>query len=206
MEEIIISERMPVLALRGLTVFPKTTMHFDVGREKSIRALDKAMSGDQHIFLVTQKDIMDDDPSFSALYKIGTVAHVRQVLKMPGDTVRILVYGEYRAKLVEGLQSTPYLTARTESVPVPDFPAGSARVTALLRQAAQLFDEFTDLSQRPVQDVMLRILASKEPGEVADMMAQAATFVLNQIDECFTRIQTLLYLVIILIFQFILCL
>ena len=176
MEEIIISERMPVLALRGLTVFPKTTMHFDVGREKSIRALDKAMSGDQHIFLVTQKDIMDDDPSFSALYKIGTVAHVRQVLKLPGDTVRILVYGEYRAKLVEGLQSTPYLTARTESVPVPDFPAGSARVTALLRQAAQLFDEFTDLSQRPVQDVMLRILASNDPGQVADMMAQAATF------------------------------
>ena len=176
MEEIIVSERMPVLALRGLTVFPKTTMHFDVGREKSIRALDKAMSGDQHIFLVTQKDIMDDDPAFSALYKIGTVAHVRQVLKMPGDVVRILVYGEYRAKLVEGLQSTPYLTARTESVPIPDYPAGSARVTALLRQAAQLFDEFTDLSQRPVQDVMLRILASNDPGQVADMMAQAATF------------------------------
>ena len=176
MEEIIISERMPVLALRGLTVFPKTTMHFDVGREKSIRALDKAMSGDQHIFLVTQKDIMDDDPAFSALYKLGTVAHVRQVLKLPGDVVRILVYGEYRAKLVEGLQSTPYLTARTESVPEPDYPAGSARVTALLRQAAQLFDEFTDLSQRPVQDVMLRILASQDPGQVADMMAQAATF------------------------------
>ena len=64
MQEIILSERMPVLALRGLTVFPQTTMHFDVGREKSIRALDNAMSNDQRIFLVTQKDILDDDPSF----------------------------------------------------------------------------------------------------------------------------------------------
>ena len=97
MQEIILSERMPVLALRGLTVFPQTTMHFDVGREKSIRALDNAMSNDQRIFLVTQKDILDDDPSFDDLYSVGTVAHVRQVLKMPGDAVRILVFGEYRA-------------------------------------------------------------------------------------------------------------
>ncbi|MBO2527916.1 MAG: endopeptidase La, partial [Clostridiales bacterium] len=81
MNEIIISERMPVLALRGLTAFPQTTMHFDVGREKSVRALDKAMAGDQRILLITQRDILQDDPDFKDLYSIGTVAHVRQVLK-----------------------------------------------------------------------------------------------------------------------------
>lgn len=176
MEEIILSERMPVLALRGLTVFPQTTMHFDVGREKSIRALDRAMSGDQHIFLVTQRDILVDDPSFEDLYDVGTVVHVRQVLKMPGDSVRILVFGEYRAKMSQLYQTTPYLCARVESLPDLEYGKGTTRVEALMRQAAQLFDEFTELSQRPVQDVMLRILASKEPGYVADMMAQAATF------------------------------
>ena len=84
MNELILSERMPVLPLRGLTVFPQTTTHFDVGREKSVRALDKAMSGDQRIYLATQKDILRDDPSFDDLYPIGTVVQIRQVLKMPG--------------------------------------------------------------------------------------------------------------------------
>ena len=102
MQEIIISERMPVLALRGLTVFPQATVHFDGGREKSVRALDKAMKGDQKIFLVTQRDILQDDPSMDGLYDVGTVAEVRQVLKMPGDAVRVLVHGEYeRNDMVE---------------------------------------------------------------------------------------------------------
>ena len=176
MQEIILSERIPVLALRGLTVFPKTTMHFDVGREKSIRALDQAMSKDQRIFLVTQKDLLMDDPGFDDLFPVGTVAQVRQVLKMPGDSVRILVYGEYRARITEIHQSAPYLCARVESLTDIECSFSTSRVDALIRQAAQLFDEFTELSQRPVQDVMLKILASHDPGYIADIMTQAATF------------------------------
>lgn len=181
MEEIILSEKMPILALRGLTVFPKTTMHFDVGREKSLRALDKAMKNDQRIFLVTQKDLMADDPDFSDLYEIGTVAQVRQVLRMPGDAVRILVYGEYRAKITENQKQEPYLAARVESVPDQNYNENSPRIDALIRQAAQLFDEFIQLSQRPVQDIMLKILASHDPGFVADLMTQAST--LNYTDK-----------------------
>ena len=176
MNEIIVTEKMPVLALRGLTVFPNASMHFDVGREKSIRALDKAMGKDQRIFLVTQKDIMKDDPDFSDLYPVGTVAHVRQVLKMSGDSVRILVYGEYRARLMEGGKTSPYLSACVESLPDSDYQPGTAKIEALIRQSAQLFDEFADLSQRPVHDVMLRILATNDPGEIADMIGQAGTF------------------------------
>ncbi len=176
MEEIILSERMPVLALRGLTVFPGTSMHFDVGREKSIRALDKAMERDQKIFLVTQKDILVDDPKFSALYPVGTVASVKQVLKIPGNSVRILVQGEYRARISQQLKDSPYLCARVESLPDADFVPDTPRIEALIRQAAQLFDEFVELSQRPVQDVMLRILAEHHPGRIADMIGQAATF------------------------------
>ncbi len=176
MQEIITSERIPVLALRGLTVFPKTTMHFDVGRDKSVRALDKAMSKDQRIFLVTQKDLLQDDPDFTDLYPVGTLAQVRQVLKMPGDSVRILVYGECRGRIVEAHQNTPYLCARVESLPDLDYAGRSPRVDALIRQAVQMFDEFVELSQRPVHDVMLKILASKDPGFVADIMTQAASF------------------------------
>ena len=107
MNELILSERMPVLAMRGLVLFPQATMHFDVGREKSVRALEAAMNADQHIFLVTQKAIEQDDPGFGDLYEIGTVAHVLQVLKIPGDTVRVLVQGEYRARATQMLQTAP---------------------------------------------------------------------------------------------------
>ena len=176
MNEIILSERMPVLALRGLTVFPKTTIHFDVGREKSVRALDKAMSGDQRIYLVTQKDILQDDPDLKDLYPMGTVAHVRQILKVSGDTVRVLVYGEYRARITEIVKKTPYLCARTESVPELEYTPGTAKIEALKRQAAQLFDEFAELTQRPVQDVMLKILSTDDPGLIADLLTQSATF------------------------------
>ena len=176
MNEIILSERMPVLALRGLTVFPKTTIHFDVGREKSVRALDKAMSADQRIYLVTQKDILQDDPELKDLYPMGTVAHVRQILKVSGDTVRVLVYGEYRAKITDVVKTTPYLCARTESVPDLEYTSGTARIEALKRQAAQLFDEFADLTQRLVQDVMLKILSTDDPGLIADLLTQSATF------------------------------
>ena len=176
MNEIILSERMPVLALRGLTVFPKNTIHFDVGREKSVRALDKAMSADQRIYLVTQKDILQDDPELKDLYPMGTVAHVRQILKVSGDTVRVLVYGEYRARITDVVKTTPYLCARTESVPDLEYTSGTARIEALKRQAAQLFDEFADLTQRPVQDVMLKILSTDDPGLIADLLTQSATF------------------------------
>ena len=108
MSEILLSERLPILALRGLTVFPKMLVHFDVGREKSIRAVDDAMKRDQEIFLLTQRSIATDDPGKADLYDIGTVAHIRQVLKTPGDTVRILVEGEYRARVVEWMQEEPY--------------------------------------------------------------------------------------------------
>ena len=93
MNDIILSERLPVLALRGLCVFPKMLVHFDVGREKSIRAVDEAMRTNQEIFLVAQKNVATDKPGMDDLYEIGTVAHIRQVLKLPGDTVRILVEG-----------------------------------------------------------------------------------------------------------------
>ena len=87
---------MPVLALRGLMVFPHMVLHFDVGRPKSVAALQEAMMNDQKIFLVAQKDVDDPDPTPENLCTVGTIANIRQVMNLPGDSLRVLVEGETR--------------------------------------------------------------------------------------------------------------
>lgn len=176
MSEILISEQMPILALRGLTVFPKQMLHFDVGREKSVKALELAMKGDQRIFLVTQKNILDDEPTEKHLYRIGTVAKIKQVLRTQGDLVRVLVEGEYRACIGQLLQTEPCLSGRVESVPEQNSDAGAPRAEALMREAVMLFDEFLELLQKPAQELQIRLLAVHEPGFIADTIGQHATF------------------------------
>ena len=100
MSEILLSERLPVLPLRGMTVFPHMLIHFDVGREKSVTAVETAMKLNQQLFLVTQRDILIDDPGKDDLYEMGTIARVKQILKIPGDSMRVLVEGMARAELV----------------------------------------------------------------------------------------------------------
>ena len=90
---------MPVLALRGLMVFPHMVLHFDVGRPKSVAALQEAMMNDQKIFLVAQKDVDDPDPTPENLCTVGTIANIRQVMNLPGDSLRVLVEGETRGEL-----------------------------------------------------------------------------------------------------------
>ena len=117
------SERMPILALRGLTVFPGMTLHFDVGREKSMRAVERAMGSDQRIFLITQKDIRVDDPKEEDLYAMGCAATVKQILKMPNETLRILVEGEYRGRIMALHQEEPFLFGRIERLNDLEFDA-----------------------------------------------------------------------------------
>lgn len=170
------SERMPILALRGLTVFPGMTLHFDVGREKSVRAIEKAMSGDQQIFLITQKDIRVDDPREEDFFQLGTVATVKQVLKMPSDSIRILVEGEQRGRIMALHQEEPYLYGRIETIEDVAYDAQRPRVEALIRRARQLYSDFLELSQKPVRDQMILLMASDEPGFTADFVAQHASF------------------------------
>ena len=90
---------IPTLALRGITVFPGALFHFDVGRQKSIQALEQAMNGGQRIFLITQRDMTTDVPEQKDLFDTGTYCRVRQILKIPGDNIRVLVEGKQRARL-----------------------------------------------------------------------------------------------------------
>ena len=117
MSENITTGEMPVLALRGLTVFPDQSVHFDVGRMKSIKALEQAMKDGSPIFLVPQKNIMTDDPELEDLVSIGCVAKVKQILRPQGETMRVLVNGLCRGRISEMLHTEPYLRAVVTSVP-----------------------------------------------------------------------------------------
>lgn len=180
MSEILMSAKLPIVALRGLTVFPKMLVHFDVGRERSIRAVDEAMKRDQEIFLIAQRDIMNDNPGKNDLFQVGTVAHIRQVLKMPGDVVRILVEGEYRASITEWIQDDPFIRGKVESIPAVKYKKNAARAEALLRQSLQLFEDFIDLTPKNVHENLLQILTSDDLGYIADFIAQNASFSYEQ--------------------------
>ena len=180
-EERIYAGKMPILAMRGLAVFPDQTVHFDVGRIKSIKALEAAMQGDQHILLVPQKDVLVDDPKLSQLYPIGCVAKVKQVLKAQGENLRVLVEGICRAKITELSQSEPYLQGIVESVPEQE-KADSLRNRALRREAAAVYSAYSDMLEHPAQAVELRIMASVSDGYVADAIAQNSS--LDYGDKC----------------------
>ena len=175
MSEMIYAGKMPVLALRGLAIFPEQTVHFDVGRVKSALALEEAMKGDQMLLLIPQKNIVDDDPGYSGLFTIGTVVKVKQILKAQNDNVRVLVTGLRRAKITEMLQTTPYLSAMVESVPEVQV-SDNLRSRALRREANALYAGYMDMIECPPQSVQLRLLASDSCGYIADSIAQNAMF------------------------------
>ena len=103
---------MPTVALRGLVIFPGMTLNFDVGRQRSIDAIKAAMADTREVFLVAQKDVRDDEPEADQLFKMGTVAKISHILRLPNsETIRISVEGLYRAALVDVLQTQPFLIA-----------------------------------------------------------------------------------------------
>ena len=171
---------LPVLALRGLVVFPGCVTHFDVGRTKSVRSVEEAMRANQTIFLVAQRDLETDDPKKADLYEIGTVATVKQILRLPGDNMRILVEGQYRAKLLDMIHSEPYLFGRVVELDEPGYRHDPLRLQALIRQGHELFGQFVDLAVKAGQESMLQILSSDEPGKLADVIGQNATFPYDQ--------------------------
>ena len=171
MSEQLISGRLPVLALRGLAVFPDQTVHFDVGRVKSVKALEEAMKRDQNIMLIPQRDIMDNDPTLEDLYPIGTVVKVKQVLHAQGENLRVLVTGICRARIQELTQTEPFLMGQIQSVPETEV-MDTTRIHALRREAKNLYALYSELLEHPAQTVQLRMIASENTGFLADSIAQ----------------------------------
>lgn len=167
---------MPAVALRGLVVFPGMFLHFDVGREKSINALKKAMDTDQEIFLITQKDISVDDPDYTELYEIGVVASVKQVLKLPGKSgnVRVAVEGLYRARLVQGIEAGSGNFLKTMIFPIKQQGIRAEKqdyAKALVRHTKDIFADYSDCAPQMPADLMTSVMQKNDPGELADYIA-----------------------------------
>ena len=171
MNEQLISGKMPVLALRGLAVFPDQTIHFDVGRPKSIKALEEAMKGDQQIFLVPQRDIINNDPGVEDLYSIGVVAKVKQVLKTQNENLRVLVTGVCRAQIKDLMQNDPFMSAYIRAVPETE-TVDSPRAHAMRREAVGLYAAYSEMLEHSAQSVHLRMMGTNNTGFIADSIAQ----------------------------------
>ncbi len=171
MSEVYISNKLPILALRGLAIFPEQTVHFDIGRAKSALALEDAMKRDQILMLVPQKNIVEDNPDLSGLYPIGTVVRVKQILRSHGENIRVLVTGLHRARILELQQSEPFLCGLVETAAETVVTDG-LKSRVLRREANTLFANYLNFAEQPAQAVQLRIMASNSCGYIADTIAQ----------------------------------
>ena len=167
------TEHIPMMALRGITVFPNMNIHFDVGREMSIRALDAAMSSGQPIFLVSQRELAEEKPGLDGLYSVGTISTVRQILRLQGDSVRVMVAGQGRGRLKSLVQTDPYYIAEVEALPEGKSAHHSARAEAQIRSVYETFELYCQLSPKMSPEAYIAILASDDPGYIADYIAQS---------------------------------
>lgn len=161
---------IPVLPLRGLVVFPKMMLHFDVARKKSADAIVKAMNDNQLIFLTAQKDAAISDPNFDDIYKVGVVTKIVQVLKQPDDITRVVVEGQYRAKIVSEGDCESHLEAIVAPITERKHP-NTARDMALIRLLKGTFENYMELTPKLPTDILFKIGLSNNAGELADYVA-----------------------------------
>jgi ATP-dependent Lon protease len=155
--------RLPAVALRGLVAFPGNVIHFEVGRDKQIAAIEWAMNNNNALFLVAQKDMGVEDVRMGDLYTYGVVAEVKQVLRVADDMVKVLVDGKYRAKMVALDAEGRFLSATVKSAPLRGTRAGDPlRTEALVRGVKEAFEEYLALDQRLSKDVIYNILRSDD--------------------------------------------
>lgn len=160
---------MPMLPLRGLVMFPNMVLHFDVGRDKSIEALNEVMAKNRKIYLVAQKDVRDDDPDHDKMYHIGVVAEVKQIIKATGSHLRVLVEGLYRAKTLRIVEEEPFLMAEIVELPLKKSRANERDMcNALLRTVKDLFETYCYLSPKMPKEIVLNTISSDDPVYVAE--------------------------------------
>ncbi|MDR3363670.1 MAG: endopeptidase La [Clostridiales Family XIII bacterium] len=167
---------MPVIPLRGMTAFPSMVFHFDIGREKSVNALEKAMMSNQIILLVSQKNPDTELPTFEDYYKVGTVAKIKQMLKLPGDSIRVLVEGMARGR-IEGLsEEAAFVEADVTEIISERFTEIPPRVEALTRIVLESFDEYLSLNEKLPSDALASVESIDDPGTMADTIASHMDF------------------------------
>ncbi|MEK3890558.1 endopeptidase La [Bacillus sp. FSL K6-3431] len=160
---------VPLLPLRGMLVFPTMVLHLDVGREQSVQALEQAMLTDNFIFLTTQKDVSVDLPEQEDIYEMGTLTKVKQMLKLPNGTIRVLVEGISRAKLVSFINKDTYLAAGLELF--EDEVEIDVEIQALMRTMLEYFEQYIKLSKKISAETFATVADIEEPGRMADIVA-----------------------------------
>lgn len=160
---------LPLLPIRGITIFPHMVLHFDVGRPKSILALEDAMVKNQTIFLITQVDHKIENPTLEDIYRIGTVSKIKQILKLPGDTIRVLVEGLYRAEIDQIIKEEPFFECSVKMYSESEVDK-TPEVEALMRQAISAFEEYIKLNNTIPDEILLTVTDIDEPGKLADVI------------------------------------
>ena len=168
-EKNINTKTMIMLPLRGVLVFPYMIIHLDVGREKSINALEQVMMQDRLIMLATQRDAQNDKPVPGDIYEAGTVAEVKQLLKLPGGTMRVLVEGLHRALITRYVKEDPYF-----EVEVQEFKDTLVRKTPELEAQARMlshqFEQWAKLSKKIPPETIATVLTVDDPDRLSDLI------------------------------------
>src|SRR5271165_5048997 len=159
----------PVLPLRDIVVFPHMIVPLFVGREKSVRALEEVMSEEKQILLLTQKNASDDDPAPEGLHRIGTMATVLQLLKLPDQTVRVLVEGKSRARVTGFVPRTDFFQATIERL--SDFGGDSKETEALVRTVKANFESYIKLNKKVPAETLASLAQIDDPAKLSDMVA-----------------------------------
>ena len=168
--------RMPAVALRGMTILPSMIVHFDVSRDKSIKAIEQAMTADQKLFVVTQRDPEASDPGIDDLYHIGTVVEIKQLVKLPKNIIRVLVEGLERAELLEMEASAGYLDAKVATFPDvkdQDYPGKGDEVgqQAMIRNLKELFQKYAQANGKISQELVRQIMEIEDLEHLTDQIA-----------------------------------
>ena len=172
---------LPTLPLRGVLVFPYMVIHLDVGRPKSIRAIEEAMIESKEIFLATQKEASTDEPDEDDIYRVGTIAEIKQILKLPGGTIRVLVEGLSRAKITKYIAKEPYLKTQLEVYQEEE--TRTAEIEALMRSVNYQFEEYVKLSKRIPAEAVVAVITLEDPGRLADVIASHLTLKISEKQE-----------------------
>nr|WP_309099744.1 endopeptidase La [Fredinandcohnia onubensis] len=172
---------VPLLPLRGLLVYPTMVLHLDVGREKSVQALEKAMVEDHIIFLTTQKDVAIDDPTEDDIYNIGTLTQVKQMLKLPNGTIRVLVEGLHRAEIKEIYDNDTYYSVKVKTFEEDE--TKDVESEALMRMMLEYFEQYIKLSKKISTETYTSVTDIEEPGRMADIIASHIPLKLKEKQE-----------------------
>jgi len=172
---------LPLLPLRGILVFPNMVLHLDVGRERSVQALEQAMVEDSLVLLVAQKEARVDDPKPEEIYGIGTIAQIKQMLKLPGGTIRVLVEGLSRATIRDYKATEPYFQVQVDEI--PEDSTRSIEIEALMRSIIFQFEQYIKLSKKIPPETLVTISAIDEPGRLADIISSHLSLKVQQKQE-----------------------